>query len=308
MATMSPKAQAISALRVPPPAPRLTPAQPILATNDGREVLTRPLDWPIISWFTALHAIALIGPFFATSTGAVVTAVILYYATGMLGITLGYHRLLSHRSFKTPRWVERVLATIGSLALQRGPVDWIAHHRMHHAFTDRPGDPHNARLGFWWSHLGWMCRIHPELRDVARARRFARDITADPYMVWLNHDWVHMGLQVALGVLLLVFGGIDYVIWGIFVRTAVVYHATWFVNSATHKYGYQTYDNGDLSRNCWWVGILAFGEGWHNNHHAFPDVAPAGHRKREVDLTWYVIKGMRALGLARDIKMPDSNR
>ena len=263
-----------------------------------------PLDWPIIIWFTVLHAIALIGPFFATSWGAVGTGVALYFVTGMLGITLGYHRLLAHRAFKAPRWLERTLATFGVLALQRSPLEWVGHHRMHHAFTDTPKDPHNAHEGFFWSHIGWMCRQNAEITDPAKLKKFARDIAVDPYMQWLTKHSVQIGLQAALGLLLLAFGGLDYVIWGVFVRCAVVYHVTWFVNSATHKWGYKNYEVDDLSSNTWWVGVLAFGEGWHNNHHAIPDVAPAGRRWFEFDLTWQVIKLMRFVGLVWDVKMP----
>lgn len=261
-------------------------------------------DWFIITWFAFIHAVALIGPWFATSPGAIVTAVILYYVTGCFGITLCYHRLLCHRSFKAPVWVERVLATCGVLALQRSPMEWVGMHRMHHAFSDSPKDPHDASRGFWWSHIGWMCYTQPEINDYAKVRRFARDIIADPYLNWLSSHSVQMLMQLGLGLALLVFGGWDYVIWGIFVRLVVVYHVTWFVNSATHFWGYKNYRSEDLSRNLWWVGLLAFGEGWHNNHHALQDVAPAQRQWWEFDLTWQLIKGMRALGLASDIKLP----
>jgi fatty-acid desaturase len=262
------------------------------------------IDWPIAIWFIVLHAIAIIGPFYFFSWGAVLTAVILYFVTGMFGITLGYHRLLTHRTFKAPKWVERVLATCGTLALQRSPLEWVAHHRMHHAYSDTDLDPHNAREGFWWSHMGWMTRYKPDLHDRAKLRKFARDIAADPYMMWLAGEAPQIILQVALGLTLLFLGGWSYVIWGVFVRTAVVYHVTWFVNSATHKWGYRNYQSEDLASNVWWVGLLAFGEGWHNNHHTYPEVAPAGHRWYEIDITWYVIKAMRALGLAWDVKVP----
>ena len=261
------------------------------------------VNWGVTGWFIVLHLIALIGPFFFFSWGAVLTAVILYYVTGMFGITLGYHRLLTHRSFKAPRWVERVLATCGVLALQRSPLEWVADHRMHHAFEDTDKDPHNARRGFWWSHIGWMC-FHDD-RDYAKQRKFARDIAADPYLNWLTGEWPQVLIQIALGLVLLAIGGWSYVIWGIFVRACVVYHVTWFVNSATHKWGYRRYKEKDeLSTNNWWVGILAFGEGWHNNHHAHPDCAPAGHAWYEIDLTMYVIRTMKVFGLAYDVKMP----
>ncbi len=261
-------------------------------------------DWPIIGWFAGLHALAIFGPIFVgVSTTAIVVTVILYFVTGMLGITLGYHRLLTHRTFKAPRWVERTLATFGVLALQRGPFDWVGHHRMHHSFTDTGKDPHDSNEGFWWSHIGWMCRKNPEITDHAKLKRFARDIAQDPYLMALSGVWPQVGLQVALGLLLWAVFDLQTMIWGVFVRAAVVYHVTWFVNSATHKWGYRNYETKDSSSNNWWVGLLAFGEGWHNNHHTHPDIAPAGHKWWEFDLTWQVIKLMRLVGLAYDVKV-----
>lgn len=281
--------------------------QQVEALDPASDVVKNPAlakDWFIITWFVFIHAVALIGPWFATSFGAIITAVVLYWVTGCLGITLGYHRLLSHRSFKVPTWLERILATCGVLALQRSPLEWVGHHRMHHAFSDTGKDPHDASRGFWWSHLGWMCHEQPEISDPVKLRRFARDIIADPYLNWLSSHFVQVMIQISLGVALLVFGGLDYLIWGLFVRLVVVYHTTWFVNSATHKWGYKNYKVDDLSSNVWWVGLLAFGEGWHNNHHAQPDVAPAQRYWWEFDLTWQIIKLLRVLGLATNIKLP----
>jgi len=272
------------------------------------ELAPKPrLDWFIVAWFVVLHVVAIIGPFYFFSWGALLTAVALYFITGMLGITLGYHRLLTHRSFKAPRWVERTLGTMGVLALQRGPIEWVATHRMHHSFVDDARDPHNARQGFWWSHLAWMCVPNPDLRDIVHQRKFARDIVADPYLNWLSGDLPQILVQVSLGVILLAIGGWNYVIWGIFVRCAFVYHVTWFVNSATHQYGYRNFETKDLSTNNWWVALLAFGEGWHNNHHAYPDVAQAGIKWWEFDLTFLVIRLMSKLGLAYEIKLPPNN-
>ncbi len=262
------------------------------------------VDKVITGWFILVHLVALIGPFFYTTPGAVAAGVVLYLVTGMLGITLGYHRLLTHRTFKTPQWVERTLATFGVLAMQRGPLEWVGHHRMHHAHVDTPKDPHNARRGFFWAHVGWMCFYNPEIMDVGKLKKFARDVVADPYLYWLTPLSVHCGYQAALALALFLVGGPAWVVWGIFVRLCVVYHITWFVNSATHIWGYRNFATDDLSTNNWWVGLLAFGEGWHNNHHAQPDVAPAGRTKKEFDLTWQVIKLMRFLKIAWDVKLP----
>lgn len=262
------------------------------------------LDPIIVPWFVMVHVVTFVGPFYFTSPGAIWSAVVLYLLTGLFGITLGYHRLLTHRTFKTKRWVERVLGTLGMLAMQRGPLDWIAHHRMHHAGVDTEKDPHNARRGFWWSHIGWLVYFQPQFHDYSVLRKYARDIVADPYLNALTPLWVNVTSQAALGVALYVFGGWDYVVWGVFVRLFVVYHVTWLVNSATHLWGYRTYATDDLSTNNWWVAILAFGEGWHNNHHAQMDAAPAWRRWWELDATWLVIRAMAAVGLAWDVKLP----
>jgi stearoyl-CoA desaturase (delta-9 desaturase) len=262
----------------------------------------REIDWFLVAWFSVLHAVAIIGPFFFFSWGAVITAFVLYVLTGMVGITFGYHRLLSHRSFRAPRWLERIAATIGALALQGTPAFWVATHRMHHAFVDTSADPHDAKRGFWWSHLGWLMFKNHNLRDHLKMRKFARDIYSDPYLSWLSLDIQQITLQVALGLVLLALGGWDYVVWGVFVRVVFVYHITWLINSATHRYGYRNFDSEDGSANTWWVSILAFGEGWHNNHHAFPDVAPAGLKWWEVDPTWMLIWSLERMGIVTQVK------
>jgi len=273
------------------------PSDPRAQTLPGRP------DHFIIGWMIAVHVLGFAALFFATWQGWLAWAV-LHFATGCIGITLGYHRLLTHRSFKAPKWVERTLAFFGVLSLQGSPYEWVAHHRMHHSHVDTPKDPHNARAGFWFSHIGWLFRIVPEYDDDAKQRRFARDIIADPVLMWLSRDNVQIGLQVLLGVLLWMVGGFGCMMMGIFFRLMTAYHITWFVNSAAHMWGYRNYEVDDISRNNWWVAILAFGEGWHNNHHAHPDVAPAGIKWWEFDLTFLIIRGMARLGLAWDIKLP----
>jgi fatty-acid desaturase len=260
------------------------------------------LNWFMVTWLSTIHAIALVGPWFASSWGAVATAIALYITTGLVGITLGYHRLLSHRALRAHRWFERFAATCGALALQGTPAFWVATHRMHHAYVDQPDDPHDATRGFWWSHVGWLLVENPRVGDPVKIRKFARDIYADPYLRWLSNDITQILLQVALGLVLLRLGGWDYVVWGIFVRVAFVYHVTWLINSATHKYGYRNFDSPDGSANTWWVAILAFGEGWHNNHHARPDVAPAGLKWWEVDPTFGVIWMLERLGVVHSVK------
>ncbi len=276
----------------------------VASTIDNKTAAHQPaqIDWFILTWFVVLHSIAIIGGYYFFSWGALITAAALYVLTGMVGITFGYHRLLSHRSFRAPRWLERTAATIGALALQGTPAFWVATHRMHHAFVDTSADPHDANRGFWWSHIGWMLIKNPELRNHLKMRKFARDIYADPYLAWLSQDIQQITLQVALGLVLLILGGWDYVIWGVFVRVIFVYHITWLINSATHRYGYRNFETEDGSANTWWVAVLAFGEGWHNNHHAFPDVAPAGLKWWELDPTWILIRLLEQLGVVTQVK------
>ena len=234
--------------------------------------------------------------------GAVIVMMVLYYITGAWGITLGFHRLLTHRSLKINKYLEPVIAVIGVLALQGGPIEWIATHRAHHAHTDKKGDPHDIHQGGWWSHMAWLYRHNEARLTPEQQRRLAPDLADSKFYQFLEKTYVLW--QVALGLALLAVGGVSWLIWGIFVRCVVVYHITWLVNSAAHMSGYQSFRTGDKSMNNWWVAILAWGEGWHNNHHAFPSSARHGLRWFEIDLTWMTIRALSWLRLAKDIKLP----
>lgn len=239
-------------------------------------------------------------PFFHWS--ALVVFAVLWYATLAVGVSLCFHRMLTHRSLRVPKPLEYAMAVLGTLALEGGPIQWVATHRIHHAHTDREGDPHDARRGLFWSHFEWLYRPN-EARPTAEERvRYAPDIVSQPFYRFL--DGAHVPLQIALGILLFALGGWSWLIWGVFVRLTVVYHITWFVNSAAHRYGYRTFRTGDLSTNCWWVAMLTFGEGWHNNHHAFPFSARHGLKWYEIDLSWMTIRLLRLLRLAKDVKLP----
>lgn len=233
---------------------------------------------------------------------AVAVAVVLYYVTGGFGISLGYHRILTHRSLRCPRWLEYALAVFGALALQGGPIDWIATHRAHHANTDREGDPHNVHRGLGWAHMEWLFRYNEARPTEAEQRRLAPELSERRFHRFL--DRTHVLWQLALAAVLFAIGGWPWVIWGIFVRLTVTYHITWLVNSAAHHNGYQSYRTGDRSTNNWWVGLLTWGEGWHNNHHAFPFSARHGLRWFEVDVTWYAIRALALVRLARNIRVP----
>jgi stearoyl-CoA desaturase (delta-9 desaturase) len=258
-----------------------------------------PLDWSIIVYMGTIHLVALLALFPANfSWGAVGVTFLLYWITGGLGITLGFHRLVSHRSFQTPKWLEYCLVFCGVLACQGGPIDWVGLHRIHHKYSDTASDPHDSNQGFWWSHMGWM--LH-EIKANSDIPRYTQDIIDDPFYQFCQKYFIP--IQVVLGLVLFAIGGWPYVIWGIFVRLVLVFHFTWFVNSATHKFGYQSHESKDNSRNCWWVALLTFGEGWHNNHHAYQYSARHGLQWWEIDLTWLEIRFLQWVGLATNIKL-----
>jgi sn-1 stearoyl-lipid 9-desaturase len=250
-----------------------------------------------------IHSVALLAFVPALfSWNAVIAAVIIGYVTAGIGVTLGYHRLLTHRSMQMPKPFEYIITFLGALALQGGPVAWVATHRKHHACSDREGDPHGMDRGFWWAHVGWLYLPNPARPTVAEQHRLAADLAADPFYRFLDKFALYW--QIALGILLFAIGGWSWVVWGIFVRLVTTYHVTWFVNSASHLSGYRRFRTRDLSTNNWWVALLAWGEGWHNNHHAFPFSARHGLRWFEFDLTWLTVRLLAAVGIVRSIKLP----
>jgi fatty-acid desaturase len=258
-------------------------------------------DWAIIIYMAFLHLGALFAFFPSNfSWAAIGLALVLHWVTGGLGITLGFHRLVTHRSFQTPKWLEYFLVFCGTLACEGGPIDWVGLHRLHHLHSDQQGDPHDSNLGFWWSHMGWMLFETPARAEIPR---FTKDIADDSFYKFCQAYFIP--IQVALGILFYFLGGWPFVVWAIFVRLVVVFHCTWFVNSATHKFGYQTYDAGDRSKNCWWVAVVTYGEGWHNNHHAFQYSARHGIESWEIDITWMTIQLLQLLGLATKVKLPE---
>ena len=257
--------------------------------------------WTPFIFIVAVHLIALAG-FFTFTWPAFWLCVVLHWVTGGVGITLTYHRLLTHRSFQIPKPLEYVLATVATLAGQGGPISWVAAHRVHHTKSDLEGDPHSPLRGFFWAHMLWCMTRNETLDHFESYSKHAPDLAKDRYYVFL--DRFHMLPTALLALGLYAWGGLPFLIWGVFVRLVLVYHSTWLVNSAAHVWGYKTYDSRDASRNLWWVALITYGEGWHNNHHAFQHSARHGLAWWEFDTTYLTIRFLEILGLAKAVKLP----
>lgn len=264
---------------------------------------------PVAVGMLLLHmlAAAAVFPAFFSWSG-VFCFVLLYWVSGGLGITLCYHRLLTHRSFKTPQWVRALLTSFGCLAWQGSPLVWVGTHRFHHKHSDTELDPHTPLHGFSWAHMLWVLSRVPQ---GFCAKDQVKDLERESMMQWFDRYWWVPQLMVML--VLFVLGtiaddmmlGLSWVVWGVGVRTVFVFHVTWFVNSAAHTWGYQNFtQTGDHSRNLWWVALLSFGEGWHNNHHHNQRSAAHGMRWFEFDITYWTIRLMSLCRLASDVQEP----
>ena len=266
-----------------------------------RAKFTLPGDWMVLAWIAFMHVGAL-AAFFTFNWKALGVCLLLWWLTGGVGICLGYHRYFTHRSYATYKPVEYLLAVLGCMAGEAGPIAWVAAHRYHHTYSDTEKDPHSPLKGFLWAHMTWLFGREKFLAEFDHYKRYTPDMARDPFLVWL--DRFHMIPSIALALLLYILGGWSFVVWGIFVRSVIVYHSTWLVNSASHVWGYRTFKTTDRSRNNWWVALLSFGEGWHNNHHAFQRSARHGMRWWEIDLTYRTIQLLWVLGLASQIHLP----
>ena len=233
-------------------------------------------------------------------------------------ITMGYHRLLAHRSFNTPRWFEHTLVLGALCCLEDSPARWTATHRMHHAHSDEPEDPHSPMVTFLWGHVWWVMLRNRDLHHRTNYDKYARDILRDPFYMWIEkHAWsplwfylaqcaiyVAAGFAVALAwtdVTGAALFAASVLVWGVFLRTVIVWHITWSVNSLTHMFGYRNHDTEEHSQNNWLVALVAAGEGWHNNHHADPACCTNQHRWWELDVTYWELRAMSLIGLTSDL-------
>ncbi|CAM8994915.1 unnamed protein product [Rhodiola kirilowii] len=240
-----------------------------------------PIDVLRLVILSSLHLMCLYAPFCFTWEAFSVGFAI-GWTTGVLGITLSYHRNLTHRSFTLPKWLEYVFAYCGVLALEGGPIDWVSTHRYHHKFADSERDPHSPIEGFWFSHFCWIFDRYSLTEKCGDPSNVA-DLRKEVFYRFLEKTYyLH---PVGVGPLLYAFGGVPYLVLGLGVRIV-------------------SWNTGDSSRNNWWVAILTFGEGWHNNHHAFEYSARHGLDWWQLDVTWWIIRVLEALGLATDVKLP----
>jgi stearoyl-CoA desaturase (delta-9 desaturase) len=218
-----------------------------------------------------------------------------------------YHRLLTHRGYQTPKWLEYAMAVCATLSLEGGPIFWVSTHRVHHQLADREGDPHTPREGGWWAHTGWILWGNALHAQTEALNRYSPDLARDRFYVWLSrYHWIPLAVS---GVLLFGLGwltggagnAVGMLLWGVFLRVTLGLHATWLVNSATHLWGSRRFVTRDDSRNNWWVALLSGGEGWHNNHHAHPVSARHGLAWYEIDPNYWGIWLLSKIGLASKI-------
>ena len=266
-----------------------------------------------------IHALAILAflPYAFTWWG-VASLLIGNFIFGSLGINLAYHRMLTHRAVEMPKWLERLLILCGVCSLEGSPLWWVLNHRIHHQKSDDEGDPHSPQKSFFWGHMQWIYTADPDRNRLSTYEKYVPDLIADPFLRWLHRGqrWVliYIAHALAIGAIGLGVGflvadtteeaiqiGAKVLLWGVVVRTVYVWHITWFVNSASHRWGYRNYATPDKSTNNWWVALLTNGEGWHNNHHAAPRTCSQGHRWWEVDLTYTFVRALQVVGLARNV-------
>ncbi len=260
------------------------------------------INWKNAAIVTSFHLLA-IPVFFTFSWQNLAALLVVNWIVGSLGVGLGWHRLLTHRSFKVPKWLEYVLTSFGTMSMQDAPDKWVATHRIHHAFVETANDPHSTQYGFWWAQIGWVVWGKAQDHDEATFKRYIPDLLKDPVHVLISR--FYLVPIIVSAVILFAIGGWTMVVWGVFARVVFGWHTTWFVNSLSHIYGQRPHETDDYSTNNWFVAILTFGEGWHNNHHAFPTSARHGLQWYQFDMNWITIRIFEKLGWATNIRTFD---
>ncbi len=281
------------------------------------------MNQPVLRMIVLFHLLALLAcvPWLFSWSGLAI-AVAGLYLFGTLGINIGFHRLLTHRGFECPLWLEHCLATIGACCWQGTPLNWVAVHRMHHQHSDEAEDPHSPRAGFFWSHMGWFLIDDPTVYNVSLYDRYARDLFRDRFYKQMERPYIWRRIQAAQWAVFLIIGAVigafvgenllwdvlqmslSWLVWGVFVRTVAVWHITWSVNSLSHIWGYRSYATNDDSKNNWIVGLVSNGEGWHNNHHAEPRSVKNGHRWWELDVSYLTVLLWSFCGLTWNLVRP----
>ena len=286
-------------------------------------VRTNQVLWPYFIGIVGYHVLALLAfvPWLFSWTGLAL-ALAGCYIFGTLGINLCYHRLLTHKGFALPKWLEHFFAILGVCCLQDTPARWVAVHRLHHQHSDEQDDPHSPLVSFIWGHCGWLFVTNQELQRLSMYERYSRDILRDRFYLGMERHGLWMWLNMAQWLVFYFVGfgigwlttgdmtagiqfGLSILVWGVIVRTVLVWHITWSVNSVTHLWGYRNYETDEQSRNNVFVGIISNGEGWHNNHHADPRSAAHGHRWWEFDVTYLTIQFLALVGLAKNVVKPN---
>ena len=308
-------------MSLPQSATSFTPSTsrlPLPAAVNRRRVV-----WSYVIAIGLYHLVALLAlvPWFFSWTG-VALAVLGLYVFGTLGINLCYHRLLTHRGLVCPKWLEHGFAVLGVCCMQDTPARWVAVHRRHHEHADRQDDPHSPLVDFFWGHVGWMLAENRDLARLGIYDRYAKDILRDPFYRRMERTPLYPMILLGSWAVFFLGGfaaslwfdstlaeaarfGVSLLIWGVFVRTVVVWHITWSVNSVAHLWGYRSYETGEQSRNNWLVALISNGEGWHNNHHADPRSARHGHGRWEIDVVFGTVRVLELAGLAKHVCRPN---
>lgn len=283
-------------------------------------VVRGEVRWSYAVPIALMHVLALAAfvPWLFSWTGLIVM-IVGVHVFGQ-AINLCYHRLLAHKSATVPKWLEHFFVILALCCMQDSPGKWVATHRFHHNHSDEQPDPHSPLVNFLWSHVGWLMVHNRKTDNIETYRKFAPDIFRDPFYMRLERGYLWVWVYVIHALLFFAAGfgigalvggpmeglrfGLSLLVWGVIVRTVVVWHITWSVNSLTHLFGYQNYSTDDHSRNNWLVALVTVGEGWHNNHHHDPASGSNQHRWWEFDITYYELKLLELLGLARDVVRP----